>query len=244
MRKPAVSSWTEHPKIVHPSRRPHVRDLQTSLYPNVEDLTPAMVLIKLVFVEVLRMTSQELQQCGGATALLMSSVSIREAVIQDAEELARVHILAWQETYRGIAPQSVLDSLDVNARIDSWKTWLNQEDHKAFVAVVDGNICGFIRGGPVKQPVRDPSFDAELYAINIIGDAKGKGTGRELVHHLVETLRPMGLSKMVVWVLAENPSRRFYERLGAQDLGQQKIQHVGGVELTEVAYGWQDIESL
>lgn len=56
----------------------------------------------------------------------MASVSIREATLQDAADIARVHIMAWQETYRGIAPQTYLDSLDINERIESWKSRLDQ----------------------------------------------------------------------------------------------------------------------
>ena len=48
---------------------------------------------------------------------------------------------------------------------------------------------------------------------------------------------------MLVWVLAENPSRQFYEALGGQELGQQEIT-VGGATLVEVAYGWKDIGGL
>lgn len=115
-------------------------------------------------------------------------------------------------------------------------------NHNVFVAIVDGQICGFVRGGPISQPVQD--FDAELYAINLVDAAKGKGIGRRLVRHLAETLRAMGLTKVVVWVLADNPSRRFYERLGAQELMEQKIMHIGGANLLEIAYGWQNLQSL
>jgi ribosomal protein S18 acetylase RimI-like enzyme len=172
----------------------------------------------------------------------MSSILIREATLPDAEDIARAHILAWQETYRGIAPQAFLDSLDINQRIESWKVRLDQANHNVFVAVLDGQICGFIGGGPVRQPVQD--FDAELYAINLVDAAKRMGIGRRLDHHLAEILRSMGLTKVVVWVLAENPSRRFYERLGAQELAEQKTTNFGGADLLEVAYGWRDLQSL
>jgi hypothetical protein len=43
--------------------------------------------------------------------------------------------------------------------------------------------------------------------------------------------------------LAENPSRRFYQALGSQELGRQDIT-IGGATLVEVAYGWKDIGVL
>ncbi len=48
---------------------------------------------------------------------------------------------------------------------------------------------------------------------------------------------------MLVWVLAENPSRRFYEVLGGKQLCEQEIT-IGGVTLVEVAYGWKNLHRL
>lgn len=52
-----------------------------------------------------------------------------------------------------------------------------------------------------------------------------------------------GLKSMLVWVLADNQSRRFYEALGGRFVTQQTIT-IGGQELTEVAYGWNDVGAL
>ena len=174
----------------------------------------------------------------------MSSILIREATLQDAEAIAHLHILVWQETYSSIVPQSYLDTLNVDTRIESWKARLDEPKHHVLVAILDGQICGFARGGPVIEAVHDSTFDGELYVINIVNAAKGKGIGRLLVQHVAEILCFMGLKKAVVWVLADNPSRRFYERLGAKDLGQEKFMHLGGTDLLEVAYGWHDLRSL
>jgi hypothetical protein len=48
---------------------------------------------------------------------------------------------------------------------------------------------------------------------------------------------------MLVWVLADNPSRSFYEALGGELIGEQNVT-IGGVDLREVAYGWPDISCL
>ncbi len=48
---------------------------------------------------------------------------------------------------------------------------------------------------------------------------------------------------MVVWILRDNPSRRFYERLGGKlrRLGPTDIR---GRDYEGVAYGWQDVRAL
>ena len=48
---------------------------------------------------------------------------------------------------------------------------------------------------------------------------------------------------MLVWVLADNPSRGFYQALGGVQIRQQTIT-VGGAELLEIAYGWSNISPL
>lgn len=36
---------------------------------------------------------------------------IREAIESDVEAIAHVHVASWRETYPGIMPQPILDSL-------------------------------------------------------------------------------------------------------------------------------------
>jgi hypothetical protein len=63
------------------------------------------------------------------------------------------------------------------------------------------------------------------------------------MQRLAGTLCAEGFTRVAVWVLAENPSRGFYERLGGRQIAQKPI-HIGDADLLEVAYGWQDIRTL
>jgi ribosomal protein S18 acetylase RimI-like enzyme len=169
------------------------------------------------------------------------NILIRKAIVEDAASIAHVHVVSWQESYRGIVPQPYLDSLDIDRRTESWKSRLDRVDSNVFVAILDGQLCGFAGGGLAREPVQD--FDGEFYAIYLLDTAKGQGIGRLLMRRLAETLRANGLAKGVLWVLADNPSRGFYERLGGQEIA-QKIAPIGGVDLLEIAYGWQDLRTL
>lgn len=141
-------------------------------------------------------------------------------------------------------PQTFLDSLDVAARAEDWKTWLDMPGLHALVAEKDGELCGFASGGALREPISEFSteFSAEIYALYLLPSAKGQGIGRLLIQHLVDELHANGFDSVAVWVLAENPSRDFYEHLGATQIAQKIIQ-IGGVDLLEVAYGWHDIPS-
>jgi FR47-like protein len=60
---------------------------------------------------------------------------------------------------------------------------------------------------------------------------------------LVRRLMQAGHMSLLVWVLAENRSRRFYEALGGQQVYEKPVT-TGGVQLIEVAYGWLDARTI
>ena len=48
---------------------------------------------------------------------------------------------------------------------------------------------------------------------------------------------------MVAWVLADNSSRGFYEKLGGKQIAKKEVV-IGGVKLPALAYGWTDVRSI
>ncbi len=48
---------------------------------------------------------------------------------------------------------------------------------------------------------------------------------------------------MLIWVLADNSARHFYEALGGQLVKTQTYEE-GGVMLEQVGYGWRDLTHL
>jgi hypothetical protein len=49
---------------------------------------------------------------------------------------------------------------------------------------------------------------------------------------------------MLLWVLEENEiARRFYESIGGTLIAQDRFE-LGGAVLSEVAYGWKDLNAL
>jgi hypothetical protein len=48
---------------------------------------------------------------------------------------------------------------------------------------------------------------------------------------------------MLVWVLAKNPYRKFYDKLGGKYIRSKEIE-IGGTTYEEVAYGWKDLRAI
>jgi GNAT superfamily N-acetyltransferase len=169
---------------------------------------------------------------------------IRDATVEDADGIARVHVTAWQETYRGLMSDEFLDRLSVEQRAKRWKQTLSDPAdvyHRVIVAGNDNEIVGFANYG--KNRSDDAEYRGELFAIYVLKKFQGQGIGRELVKRVAQGLLAQDISSMLVWVLAKNPYRRFYESLGGVRLREQMIDFAGE-SLREKAYGWRDIRLL
>ncbi|MCL6633218.1 MAG: GNAT family N-acetyltransferase [Alicyclobacillus herbarius] len=55
-------------------------------------------------------------------------------------------------------------------------------------------------------------------AIYLLQDYQRQGIGRRLFRHVIQHLVQNECLGMLIWVLADNPSRRFYESLRGQPI--------------------------
>jgi len=171
-------------------------------------------------------------------------VTIREARIEDAAGMAKVHVDSWRTTYAGIVPDTYLANLSYAERENLWHDILGRASGNKyrFVAVnEEGQIVGFVSGGPKRNG--DPVYQAELYSIYLLQEYQGRGIGRQLTRRLVERFLQAGIRSMLLWVFAGNPACRFYEALGGQRLRIEQADF-DGVTVDEVAYGWLDIREI
>ncbi|WLR55952.1 GNAT family N-acetyltransferase [Mesobacillus subterraneus] len=171
-------------------------------------------------------------------------VQIRKATIEDASGIAKVHVRSWQETYQGIVSQDYLDSLKVDDRKPLWKKSLSEsaDTSPVFVAVnSEGEIVGFASFG--KERSGNFDADGELYAIYILKEYQGMKLGMKLLLAGLEDLLKQDYEAMLVWVLADNESRKFYESLQPQKAGEEVV-NIAGKKYLEVAYIWKNIKML
>jgi GNAT superfamily N-acetyltransferase len=170
--------------------------------------------------------------------------NVRLARLDDAPAIAEVHVASWRTTYKGIFSDTLLDSLSVNKREQSWRETLALPEPNSVTLVAchgDGSIVGFISGGA--ERTGRLGYEGELYAIYLLQLAQRQGLGTLLVQHFVRELRARGFGSMAVWVLAANPFRKFYEALGGKVVAEQQIER-GGQSFTESAYGWPDLNTF
>jgi len=169
-------------------------------------------------------------------------ITIRPATPNDARAIAHVQVQTWKTAYRGVIADDFLDAMSEDDRTHLWSEILQRPEQATFVAEAEEHgVVGFANGGPERDGRED--FRGELYSLYVLPDWHGQGIGRRLVATFARWLIDSGCDSMLVWVLADNPFRRFYERLGGKLLGEKDIQ-IGQQTLGEVAYGWDDVRAL
>lgn len=169
---------------------------------------------------------------------------IREANVVDVEAIGRVHVQSWLESYRDILPAAFMEQVAQENREPMWRRRLTEYAAQNFVYVAEdeaGEVVGFASGGAEREQAH--GYDGELYALYLLQRCQGEGLGRGLVQAVAQRLRDAGFRSLLVWVLADNPTRHFYAHLGGAFVAEKVIQ-IGGTELLEVAYGWLEIEKL
>ena len=171
---------------------------------------------------------------------------IRKAGVADATAIAKVHVDTWRSSYRGVVPDSILDGLSYGDREARWRERLSGRSRGFLVAEDDagdaGDVVGFAWSGPQRSGV--PEYAGEIYALYVLPDRQRQGVGRLLTAAVAGELVERGMRSMLVWALADNPYRRFYELLGGWLLDKQALYSSNGVELPEVVYGWADLGVL
>jgi GNAT superfamily N-acetyltransferase len=170
--------------------------------------------------------------------------NIRIALIEDAEPIARVHLESRKTTYQAICPEILQNSSTVEEWVRRWRKILSTDEPTSITLVASdahGGIVGFMSGG--RERTGQLGCDGELYAAYLLEESQRRGLGTQLFQRFASELKAHGFASMAVWVLALNPSVKFYEALGGHIIGQQNIEG-GGKVFVEIAYGWSDLTLL
>lgn len=162
---------------------------------------------------------------------------VRKATLADAEGMARISVDTWKLTYGGILPKDYLARMRRTAQETQRRRMMADADTAHFVAEdqTTGEPVGFASAGPARGAVGDAT--AEIYELYVQNGFQRRGLGQKLVQASGAWLAGRGHEGMIIWVLADNPNRAFYERIGGRLAGQRTIR-VGGATVEEAAYVW------
>jgi GNAT superfamily N-acetyltransferase len=161
----------------------------------------------------------------------------------DAEELARVHVTSWRETYRGLLPDAFLARMSEPGFARRFARELAEPRNGVTLAAGGPyGLVGYAQGGPSR---RGRPGEAEIATLYLLRIAQGQGLGGELMAEAARALAAQGATSLMISVLRDHiRARRFYEHMGGQPESPRQERGPGGALLYEVAYRWADIRAL
>ena len=126
--------------------------------------------------------------------------------------MALVNVRCWQEAYRGLMPDAVLDHPGFPAlREDFWTAALTDEryhENRVAVAERDGEVIGIAMSGPPMDA--GSPWARQLYVLYVLAADYGTGAGPALLDAVVDPEESVGL-----WVADPNPrAQAFYRKHG------------------------------
>ena len=165
-------------------------------------------------------------------------VTIRAARPADAPAIGRVYVETWRTTYAGMVPDPVLLEMSEEIQGARWAGLIEREREMVKVAEdARAGVVGMAGGGRAR---RGSGFAAEVFTLYVQPDYQGAGIGRGILANMFRSFHAGGLNSAVIWVLAPNPARFFYEAVGGERVGERE-ERLWGADLPEIAYGWHDL---
>ena len=142
------------------------------------------------------------------------SITFNKPTLADVEEIARVHVQCWQESYASILPVEFLRNLSVDAKIEQWRRTISDPQVFNLVASEAGRILGFVSCGSAREGA-GKGADGEVLAIYILKAYYGRKIGRALISAAARFWLSKGGRNLIVLSMAGNSqAAAFYQALG------------------------------
>jgi ribosomal protein S18 acetylase RimI-like enzyme len=162
--------------------------------------------------------------------------TLRRARPADAPELTRIHVAAWRKAYRGIVPESTLQSFTVEGRTERFCTFLAEDSAETYIAEHESRAVGFLTLGACRDADVQGGSTGEIWGIYILPEYWRRGFGKYLCEQGQSLLASRGFKIAALWVLeANNRARRFYEAMGFFPDGSNKELSLG-IPLNAIRY--------
>ena len=163
--------------------------------------------------------------------------TFRPATPSDAEPLARA-VLEGFETYRSFTPPEWAPP-PLDTELEHQRAALADDDTWALLAEADGRVVGQVSFLPASRAVRAVDDPALAHFRNLFVDRSQWGTGLATDLHAaaIAAARERGFAQMRLFTPARHGrARRFYEREGWTQLGEEFDEPALGMPIVEYRY--------
>ena len=161
---------------------------------------------------------------------------IRDAVYSDIDNIAKLYISNWKETYKGLLPEDYLNSLTKEYAVEKWNKYLKSENH-IFVAYEENEFLGFVASK------KDDNEECYWYldSLHITKNSRGTGIGTKLIYKVGKYALTNGYQCMSICIVKGNDSAKsIYKKLGAVHY-KYFIDDFGGVKSNSEKLIWENL---
>jgi len=175
---------------------------------------------------------------------LDEDVSIRDAQVEDCDQIGLVTVSASHSAFIGSIPEESLDfswTPEISAK--GWRESFteNTDRGQAFrVLESHGRVIGFAWSAPWADTA---GYEASIRGLYVLPTCQRKGFGRLLLSDTAMILRRNGARSAEIGCVKENPSCDFYLHLGGVQIGHRPVR-VDAFQTKEILFGWPDISVL
>lgn len=171
-----------------------------------------------------------------------ATTPVRRAVAVDGAAIAAVKWRTFGTSYRGVLPDSFLDTREV---VPPAAFWIGRaivpptRRHRLLVWGRPGSVFGYVDCGPAHLDEFDghTTTAGEIYELYVDPTAQAAGGGTALTDAALTWLTDVGFDTVELSALAANgAARRFYEASGWTPTGRVDRVELPGVAFDEVRY--------
>lgn len=159
----------------------------------------------------------------------LETIVFRDAVPDDINALAELHVTTWNATYRTSKGPTVA------TRAWQWNEVFKKSNRRDFVLVLENResrLIGFTWGRP-----HDGEFAGELSKIYLRWEYHGLGLGRRMMSETARRFLERNIHSFILFAELTNPTLGFYDKMGGERLLNDRGQFDG-------AYAWHDLSRL
>lgn len=157
------------------------------------------------------------------------AVQTRWAQLGDHLAITEVFYACWTQSYRGVLPDRLVDSLGWDDASKLWQRVLTEVAPGELVLAVAGTganeqVLGVLRLDPAESSTGEPGWGM-IHSLYVSPNAQGRGVGTLLLNVARSSLEEFGCTQARLWVFRDNhPSRKFYHAHGGLPTGQERVQ--------------------
>jgi ribosomal protein S18 acetylase RimI-like enzyme len=141
----------------------------------------------------------------------MDRLVVRQAVLDDAEQIARVHVASWRVAYGEFMPPKQMAWISESRETRRASDLISNPDTPYLVAENDNKIVGFLVYGPPGDEC-DPKSTMQIYTFFVDPERYRQGFGTRLLTAMESAI---SVPETTAWVMTQGVhGPGFYARSG------------------------------